>query len=63
MLFDLQVNQLQSRNLMNSAMKEIKGAREEFNPNAFYAARVVNTKDPYKLGRVQVRIPSLHRIR
>ena len=60
MMFDLQVNQLQSRNLMNSVMKEGKNAKEEFNPNAFYAARVVNTNDPYKLGRVQIRIPSLH---
>lgn len=59
-MFDLEVEQLNGRNLINKTMKSIKENKGEFNANAFYLATVVNTNDPYKLGQIQIRIPSIH---
>lgn len=54
---------------MNNVVRENLTSRNEIkkslnnipDPNAFYMGIVENTNDPYKLGRVQVRIPAIHR--
>lgn len=44
--------------------KEFKKSLDlDINPNAFYIAIVENTNDVYKIGRVQIRIPAIHRNR
>lgn len=59
-MFDINVDRINNRNLTNSVVKEVKGLVDKIEPNAFYIAIVVNTNDPYKLGRVQIRIPAIH---
>lgn len=39
---------------------ENKQIREKFNRNGFYRATVVSNDDPLRLGRIKIRIPSLH---
>lgn len=59
-MFDINMNNIVRENLTDR--KEIKKSlNNNFNPNAFYMAIVENTNDPYKLGRVQIRIPAIHR--
>lgn len=59
-MFDTDLNKLQAFNMNKFVMEQTKDLREEVNYNAFYSAIVTNTRDPLKLGRVQIRIPSLH---
>ena len=59
-MFDINMNNVVRNNLTNR--NEIKKSLNNTpNPNAFYMGIVTNTNDPYKLGRVQVRIPAIHR--
>lgn len=58
-MFDVNLNNIVRSNLTNR--DEIKKSLNNTpNPNAFYMAIVENTNDPYKLGRVQIRIPGIH---
>ena len=59
-MFDVNVANINNRNLTNQMMKNFKNVIDKVNPNAFYMAIVEDTDDPYKLGRVRVRIPSIH---
>lgn len=60
-MFDVEVNRIAATDLTD--MKELKkevGIESKFDYNAFYMAIVENTNDPFKLGRVQIRIPAIH---
>ena len=60
-MFDITANRLLNSNIAKEAQNNFdKDNRLEFNPNAFYIAVVEDTNDPYKLGRVRIRIPSIH---
>lgn len=59
-MFDNEINNINSINHNKYVMKQTQEMREGFNYNAFYMALVVNTNDPEKLGRVQIRIPAIH---
>lgn len=59
-MFDITAEQIKSSNLMKETMNQAKKVMQQFNPNAFYIALVEDTNDPYKLGRVKIRIPAVH---
>lgn len=60
-MFDITANRLLHSNIAKEAQNDFdKDNKLEFNPNAFYIAVVEDTNDPYKLGRVRIRIPSIH---
>jgi len=59
-MFDVNMNNVVRNSLTDRS--EIKKSLNNIpSPNAFYMAIVTNTNDPYKLGRVQIRIPAIHR--
>lgn len=58
-MFDISTNITNSRNLLGKAEIE-QSLNNQIEPNAFYLAAVVNTNDPLKLGRIQIRIPAIH---
>ena len=58
-MFDINMTNINRSNLLSR--KQFKEQLiVEPNANAFYMAIVTNTNDPYKLGRVQIRIPGIH---
>lgn len=60
-MFDINVNRVLSNNLIKETKEKFnKEYKFEFDPNAFYVAIVEDTNDPYKLGRVRIRIPAVH---
>lgn len=59
-MFDINVENIKNQDLTRNNMKDFKASVDKVNPNAFYEALVTNTNDIYKLGRVQIRIPSIH---
>ena len=58
-MFDTKINRIKSSDLTNREEFK-KSLNKDFNCNAFYMAIVEDTNDPLKLGRVKIRIPSLH---
>lgn len=59
MILDSKTVNIKSSDLTDR--KELKESlNKDFNCNAFYMAIVEDTNDPLKLGRVRIRIPSLH---
>lgn len=62
-MFDINVERIYNSNLTRSARKEFNSTIQKFNPNAFYIAIVEDTKDPYLLGRVRIRIPAIHGVK
>ncbi|MBQ3420693.1 MAG: hypothetical protein IJH34_03295 [Romboutsia sp.] len=62
-MFDnIDLSKMKISNMNETVMKETKDLREKVNYNAFFSALVVSTKDPNNLGRVKIRIPSIHGI-
>lgn len=60
-MFDVNVNRIKNRgmfknNELNSEIDKINSV----SANAFFMAIVVDTNDVYKIGRVKIRVPSLH---
>lgn len=59
-MFDIDISRLQAVNMNRYSMEQTQDMREKVDYNAFYSAIVTGTRDPLKLGRVQIRIPALH---
>ena len=62
-MFDIDLSHLRSNNQKQYILKQTKDLRPSVNYNAFYSAIVVNTNDFYNLGRIQIRIPSIHGVK
>ena len=62
-MFDIDLSHLRSNNQKQYVLKQTKDLRPSVNYNAFYSAIVVNTNDFYNLGRIQIRIPSIHGVK
>ena len=60
-MFDVNVNNVSRANLMGRKIVK-NNLNNKPNPNAFYMAIVEDTNDPYRLGRVRIRIPGIHGI-
>lgn len=59
-MFDLNVDRIERLDMSKKTIQEARNLITGFEPNAFYVAKVVNTEDIYGLGRIQIRIPSIH---
>lgn len=61
-MFDFNVHRIKSSSALKNTkdLKEITDKINSYEPNAFYIGIVEDTNDPYKLGRVRVRIPAIH---
>ena len=62
-MFDIDLSNIKSNNQKQYVLNKTKDLRPKVDYNAFYSAIVVNTNDFYNLGRVQIRIPSIHGVR
>lgn len=56
-MFDVNIDSIKTR---NDVANDLKSMRLNINPNAFYMGIVVENNDSYNLGRVRVRVPSIH---
>lgn len=59
-MFDLNVDRIERLDMSKKTIQDARNLITGFEPNAFYVAKVVNTEDIYGLGRIQIRIPSIH---
>ena len=60
-MFDVNVNRINGSSLLHEkGYEKLKDDLGTYDANAFYIGIVEDTKDPYKLGRVRVRIPGMH---
>ena len=61
-MFDFNVHRIKSSNALKTTkeLSELTKSANKYEPNAFYIGVVEDTNDPYKLGRVRVRIPAIH---
>lgn len=59
-MFDLSIDRFENGDSIKEVINSYKNNSQSFNPNAFYIALVEDTNDPYKLGRVRIRIPAIH---
>ena len=60
-MFDVNVNRIENSSLLrNKDYQKLKQDLGSYEPNAFYIGIVEDTNDPYKLGRIRVRVPGIH---
>lgn len=59
-MFDINANDIHAINMQKYVMNQTKDVRKKIDYNAFYMGIVEDTNDSLQLGRVRVRIPSIH---
>ena len=59
-MFDNKISNIHANKLSSMISANQKEFRNEQNLNAFYCGIVEDTNDPFKMGRIKVRIPGLH---
>jgi len=64
-MFDFNVNRIKNSGALKGSktLNDLQKETTTYNPNAFYIGVVEDTNDPFKLGRVRVRIPAIHGVK